>query len=89
MFKLVGKIELRGCAGPPDGQYYLLLITVVRVFCCTQTCQMKLKLKKQGFFVKFLSLVAFQLRRPKPPGSPPPPGYAYNFEIRSRPAVLS
>ena len=43
----------------------------------------KLKMKKQGFFVNFLLLVAFQLRGPGPPG--PPPGYAYDFEIRSRP----
>ena len=26
------KIELRGCAGPPGRQYYLLLIAVVRVY---------------------------------------------------------
>ena len=32
------KIELRRCAGPPSRQYYLLLITVVRVYCCTQRC---------------------------------------------------
>ena len=30
------KIELRWCAWPPDRQYYLLLITVVRVYCCAQ-----------------------------------------------------
>ena len=30
------KIELRGCAGPPGRQYGLMLITVVRVYCCTQ-----------------------------------------------------
>ena len=35
-FKFVGKIELRGCAEPPGRQYYLSLITVVRVYCCTQ-----------------------------------------------------
>ena len=28
------EIELRGCAGPPGRQYYLLLIAVVRVYCC-------------------------------------------------------
>ena len=65
------KIELRGCAGPPGRQYYLLLITVVRVYCCTQRCRKKPKMKKQGFFVKFLSLVAFRLKRPGPPGPPP------------------
>ena len=32
------KIELRGCSGPPGCQYYLLLITVVRVYCCAQRC---------------------------------------------------
>ena len=32
------KIELMGCAGPPGCQHYLLLITVVRVYCCTQRC---------------------------------------------------
>ena len=42
MFKLVGKIELRGCAGPPGRQYYLLSITVVRVYCCIQRCKKKL-----------------------------------------------
>ena len=50
-FKLVGKIELTGCAGAPGRQYNLLLITVVRVYCCTQK---KLKMKKQGFFITFL-----------------------------------
>ena len=39
-------------------------------------------MKKQGFVVKFLSLVAFRLRGPWPLG------YAYDFEIRSRPSVL-
>ena len=33
-FKFVGKIELRGCAGPSGRQFYLSLITVVRVYCC-------------------------------------------------------
>ena len=32
------KIELRRCAGPPGRQYYLFLITVVRVYRCTQRC---------------------------------------------------
>ena len=32
------KIELRGFAGLPDGQYYVFLITVVRVYCCMQRC---------------------------------------------------
>ena len=50
------KIELKRCAGLPGRQYYLFLITVV---CCTQRCKKKLKIKKQGFFAKFLSLVAF------------------------------
>ena len=38
------------------------------------------------FFVNFLSLVAFQLRGPRPPGPPPPPpsGYAYDYEIKLR-----
>ena len=40
-------------------------------------------MKKQGFFVKFLSLMAFQL---KGPGFLHHPlGYAYDFEIKSRP----
>ena len=69
--KLVGKIELRGYAGPPSRQYYSLLITVVRVYCCTQRCLKKPKMKKQNFFVKFLSLVAFQLRGLGPPGPLP------------------
>ena len=34
-------------------------------------------------FCQILSLVAFQLRGPGPPG--PLPGYAYDFEIRARP----
>ena len=65
------KIELRRYAGPPGRQYYLLLITVVRVYCCTQRCWKKLKMKKQDFFVKFLSLVVFQLRGPGSPGPLP------------------
>ena len=48
------EIELRGCAGPPGRQYYLLSITVVRVYCCTQKCKTKLKMKKQGFLSNFL-----------------------------------
>ena len=44
------KIEIRRCAGPPGRQYCLLLITSVLVYCCTQRCQKKLKMKKQGFF---------------------------------------
>ena len=32
------KIELRGCAWPPGRLYYLLLITVVGVYCCTLRC---------------------------------------------------
>ena len=47
------KIELMGCAGPPGCQYYLLLITVVRVYCCTQRCWKKLKMKKQAFLSNF------------------------------------
>ena len=53
------KIELRGCAGHPDRQYHLLLSAVVRVYCCKQRCQKIVKIKKQGYFVKFLSLVSF------------------------------
>ena len=65
------KIKLSGCAGPPGRQYYLLLITVVRVYCCTQRCSKKLNMKKQGVFVKCLSLVSFQLRGPGRPGPLP------------------
>ena len=43
------KIELWRCAGPPGRQYYLLLITVVRVYCCTQRCWKKLKMKNRFF----------------------------------------
>ena len=32
------KIELSRYAGPPGRRYHLLLITVVRVYCCTQRC---------------------------------------------------
>ena len=32
------KIELRGCAGNSGRQYCLLLIAVLRVYCCTQIC---------------------------------------------------
>ena len=32
------KVELKECAVPPARQYYLLLITVVRVYYCTQRC---------------------------------------------------
>ena len=55
----------------PGRQYYLLSITVVHVYCCTLRCQKKLKLKKQGFFVKFLSLVAFWLKGLRLPGQLP------------------
>ena len=64
------KIELRRCAGLPGHQYYLFLITVVWMYCCTQRCKKKLKIKKQGFFVKFLSLVAFDWGSPGPLGHP-------------------
>ena len=57
------KIELRGCAGQPGRQNYLLLSTVVR-----KDGKKKLKMEKHGFFVKFLSLVALRLRGPGPPG---------------------
>ena len=70
-FKLVGKNLIKGVRRATGRQYYLLLITVVRVHCCTQRYQKKLKMKKQDFFVKFLSLVAFHLRGPRP--SEPPP----------------
>ena len=59
----MGKIELMGCAGPPGHQYYLLLITVVHVYCCAQKMVKKLKMKKQGFFVKFLSLATPMILR--------------------------
>ena len=39
--------------------------------------------EKTRLFCQILSLVAFCLKGPGPPG--PPPGYAYDFEIRSRP----
>ena len=42
-------------------------------------------MKKQDFFFKILSLVAFRLRGPGTLGHLP--GYAYNFEIRSRPKI--
>ena len=82
------KIELRGCAGPPGCQYYLLLITVVRVYCCTRVLLYPKMLKETeneetSFFGKFLSLMAFQLRGPEHSG--PPPGFAYDFKIRSCP----
>ena len=44
------KVELRGCTGPLGRQYYLLLITTVREYCCTQRCSKKLKIKKNKFF---------------------------------------
>ena len=43
----------------------------------------KLKMKKQEFFVLFLSLVAFRLGDgPGPPG-PPACGYAYDFNVNA------
>ena len=58
-----------GCAWPPSRQYYLFSITVVRVYCCSQKCEKKKTENEQTrFFVKFLSLVAFRLRVPGPPG---------------------
>ena len=37
-FNRLEKIELRGCAGPPGRRSYLLIIAVVRVYCCTPRC---------------------------------------------------
>ena len=53
-FKFVGRNWNKEVHRAPSRQYYLLLITVVK----------KLKMKKQDFFVKFVSLVAFRLRWP-------------------------
>ena len=41
------KIELMGCAGPPKRQCYLLLISVVRVYCWTQRCEKKNKTENE------------------------------------------
>ena len=56
----------------------LLAVTVVRMYCCTQKMLKETETEATiGFFVTFLSLVAFPLGGPglRPP--PPPPGYAY------------
>ena len=68
----LAKIELRG---PGHWLSIILLITFVRVYCCMRRCYKKLKLKKQGLFVTFLSLVAFQLGRGRALWAPL--GYAY------------
>ena len=71
-FKLVGKYWIKGVRWPSGRQYYLLLITVVRVYCCTYAKMLKeTENEETRFFVKFLSLVAFQLKGPGPPGPPP------------------
>ena len=44
---------------PPGRQYYLLLITVVRVYCCYAKMLKETEVKKQGFFLKMLAVVAF------------------------------
>ena len=67
---------------PPARQYYLLLITVVRVYCCTQKMLKETENEETRHFVKFLPLVAFQLRGTGTLGHTH--GYAYNFEIRLR-----
>ena len=60
------KIKLRRYAGPPGCQYYLLLITVVRVSIVRNDAKRNWKGRNKVLFVKFVSLVAFQLRGPEP-----------------------
>ena len=53
------KVGLRGCARPSGRQYYLLLITVVRVYYCTAKMLKETENKETRIFVNFLSLVVF------------------------------
>ena len=78
------KIKLRGCAGPPGRQYYLMLITVVHT--CTvvrKDAKSNWKWRNKVFLVNFCHWRRFNWRRPGPLGHPL--GYAYDFEIRSCP----
>ena len=69
---------------PPGRQYYLLLITVVRVYRSTQRCQKKLKMKKQGFFCQICVIGGISIEGARAPLGHSP-GFAYDFEIRLRP----
>ena len=67
---------LRVCAQPPGRQYYLLLITVVRVYCCTRVLLYAKMLKETEneetrLFCQIFAMVVFRLRGPGPPGPPP------------------
>ena len=70
------KTELRGCAGPPGRQYYyLLLITVVRVYCYTRVLLYAKMLKeaeneKTRLFYQIFVIVGILIKGPGQPGPP-------------------
>ena len=65
------KIELWECTGLPGRQYYLLLSTVVRVYCCMQRCQNKLKMKKTRLFCQIFVIGGISIEGPGPPEPAP------------------
>ena len=60
------KIELRGRAGPPRRQFYLLLITVVRLYCCTQDAKRNWKWRNKAFLLNFCNWWHFNWEGPGP-----------------------
>ena len=77
------KIQLRECARPPARQHYLSLSTgCTRVLLYAKILK-KLKMKKHEFLSNFCHWWNFDWGGPGPLGHPS--GYAYDFEIRSRP----
>ena len=78
------KNELKGCAWPWGRQVYLLLITVVRVYCLLYAKMLKeTENEETMLFCQIFVIGGISIEGIGPPG--PPPGYAYDFEIRSRP----
>ena len=64
--------------GGPDS----LVVNIIVKYCCTQRCKKKLKLKKQGYFVAFLSLAAFRLGGPGPLATPKPGSFVKLLRYR-------
>ena len=56
-----------GCARPLSRQYYLLLITVVRVYCCTQRCKKKAESEKTRLFFQIFVIGGILIEGARPP----------------------
>ena len=73
------KIEFGGCTGPPGRQYYLL--SSILLYACTvarKDAKRNWKWRNKAFLWNFV-IGGISIERLGPPG------YAYDFEIRSRP----